>query len=1051
MYPTDEKRVKETDKPGAETKKGFDPIINKTIFETPESAGVDVLRLCEDLASCIEGEVRFDNMSKALYSTDASNYRQIPIGVVLPKTEEDVIQTISICRKYGAPLISRGGGTSLAGQGCNVAVMMDMTKYYNQILNIDKDKKLVTVQPGIVLDTMRHTTERKVGLTFGPDPATHTHCALGGMLGNDSCGIHSVMAAFRGGGARTADNTESLTIVTYDGIKMKVGATSDEEYQQILNEGGRKAEIYKQVKELAEKYADVIREKFPKIPRRVSGYNLPQLLPENGFNVGRALVGSEGTLVTIVEATMQLIPAPKVTSLLVLGYPDVYAAGAAVMKVLKHKPIACEGIDDKLISYMKKKGFHVQDIPLLPKGKGWLLVEFDGDTKEEADDKAKKLMAEYNREDDAPDMNLFDDEKQEKKLWEVRESGLGATAWVPGEPMNAPGWEDSAVPPEKVGEYLRELRKLFNKYDYDPSLYGHFGQGCIHCRVQFDLFTKDGLEKYHDFVVEAAHLVVNFGGSLSGEHGDGQARGGFLEIMFGKELMQAFAEFKNIWDPAGKMNPGKIIHSYGLLANLRINNTYDPPKLKTHFQFPEDNNDFAHATIRCVGVGKCRRHEGGTMCPSYMVTREEKDSTRGRARMLFEMMEGDVTKNGWKDEGVKESLDLCLACKGCKGDCPVNVDMATYKSEFLSHYYEGRLRPRTAYAFGWIYWWSRLANLIPGVANFFMHTPGISYVTKGIAGVEPKRKMPKFAAISFREWFKDSDRKRNTDRPKVIIWADTFNNFFLPETLVAGLEVLEAAGFEVILPKKSLCCGRPLYDFGMLATAKKMLLDIMETMKEEIENDIPIVGFEPSCVAVFRDELCNLYPTSHDAKRLKNNVYTLAEFLEKKAPDFKIPTLKRKAIIQGHCHHKAIMGFENETEVLKKSGLDYNILDSGCCGMAGYFGYEKGEHYDVSIKAGERVLLPAVRAAEDSTIIIADGFSCREQIEQETNRKGMHLAQVLQMALHQNDNEDENAKPETKYVDGMKLKNESKSVSIVVSLLAFTLVLGASLFFSRKN
>jgi FAD/FMN-containing dehydrogenase/Fe-S oxidoreductase len=994
-----------------------------TIFKTPQSANVDARTLEKDLKRTIKGEVRFDSGTRALYATDASNYRQIPIGVVLPKSEEDVINTIAICKKYGSPILSRGGGTSLAGQGCNVAVLMDMSKYFNQILNIDKEKKLVSVQPGIVLDEMRHTTEKKVNLTFGPDPATHSHCCIGGMLGNNSCGVHSVMAQFEGNGARTSDNTESMTIVTYDGIKMKVGPTSDEEYDRIIKEGGRKAEIYLKLKELRDKYGVLIREKFPNIPRRVSGYNLPQLLPENGFNVARALVGSESTCVTIVEATMNLLSAPKKKSLVVFGYKDVYTAAEDVMTVLKHKPIGLEGIDDILIEYMQKKGLNLKDLPLLPAGKGWLLVEFGGATKDECDKKAEDLMAELKKNDNPPSMSLFDDPVQEKMLWEIRESGLGATAWIPGEPMTVPGWEDSAVAPKNVAGYLRALRKLFDKYDYHPSVYGHFGQGCIHCRVQFDLFTKRGLEDYKAFTVEAAHLVVKYGGSISGEHGDGQARGELLEIMFGKELVHAFKEFKTIWDPAGKMNPGKIVDSYGQLANLRINNTYDPPRQKTHFKFPDDENSFSRATLRCVGVGNCRRHEEGTMCPSYMVTREEKHSTRGRARMLFEMLEGDVTKNGWRDKDVKESLDLCLSCKGCKADCPVNVDMATYKSEFLSHYYKGKLRPPTAYVFGWIYWWSRMASTMPGVANFFMHAPVIRSIVKTIAGVAPQRTMPKFAKQSFKTWFHQREKKAD-NKPQVILWADTFNNFFLPETLVAGVEVLEAAGYEVITPKKSLCCGRPLYDFGMLDTAKKMLLQIIHSLKEEIEQGIPIVGLEPSCVAVFRDEMCNLFPDNQDAKRLKGNVYTLAEFLVKEATDFKIPQLKRRAVVHGHCHHKAIMKTDAEKNVFKKMGLDYQILDSGCCGMAGYFGYEKGEHYDVSIKAGERVLLPAVRAAEKTTLVVADGFSCREQIDQQTDRKGMHLAQIIQLALHEKGESEPEAFPENKIMNNMKLNEK---------------------------
>ena len=1002
-----------------------------TRFQTQYARNVNAKALEKKLRKTIKGEVRFDAGSKGLYSTDASNYRQIPIGVVLPKSEEDVINTIHICRKYGAPILSRGGGTSLAGQCCNVAVVMDMSKYYNRILHMDKEKKLVTVQPGIVLDNMRHATEREVGLTFGPDPATHDHCTLGGMLGNNSCGVHSVMAQFVGYGARTSDNTESLTIVTYDGIKMKVGPTSDEEYNRILQEGGRKAEIYKQMRDFRDKYADQIREKFPNIPRRVSGYNLPALLPENGFNVAHALIGSESTLVTIVEATLKLITTPKERTLLVLGYASLPDSGYAVPQILKHKPIGLEGIDDLLIDFMRRKGLDINDIPLLPRGNAWLLVEFGGDSKEDADNKAKALMDELKKEKNPPTMSLFDDKEQEQKLWQIRESGLGATAWVPGEPNGGPGWEDSAVDPTKVGDYLKDLRALFDKYGYHPSIYGHFGQGCIHCRVGFDFLTEEGIEKYQRFTVEASHLVVKYGGSISGEHGDGQARGDLLEIMYGKELVEAFKEFKAIWDPQWKMNPGKIVDTYGQINDLRLGTTYNPPQVKTHFQFPDDAYSWERITLKCVGVGECRRWEGGTMCPSYMVTHEEKHSTRGRSRLLYEMLQGQVLKDSWQNEQVKDALDLCLACKGCKGDCPVNVDMATYKSEFLSHYYEGRFRPRTAYVFGWIYWWSRISSLMPGVVNFLMHAPVVSGITKAIAGIAPQRKMPKFAERTFKDWFHHRKATKDTGQRKVILWADTFNNFFLPQTLVAGVEVLEAAGFEVITPKQSLCCGRPLYDFGMLNTAKRMLLHILDTLKEEIRSGIPIVGLEPSCVAVFRDELHNLFPHREDASRLSKQVFTLAEFLEKKAPDFKVPALQGKAIVHGHCHHKSIMKMDCEKSLLKKTGLDYELLDTSCCGMAGYFGYEKGEHYDVSIKAGELKLLPAVRNADAHTIIITDGFSCREQIEQETDRKGMHLAQVLQMALRKGTPD---AYPEKRYVDGMQLKNQHKVRNTLLTL-----------------
>jgi FAD/FMN-containing dehydrogenase/Fe-S oxidoreductase len=1013
---------------------------------------MDNSSLEKSLQASISGEVRFDSGSRAAYATDGSNYRQVPIGVVVPKTEEDIIDTVNICRKYGVPLLSRGGGTSLAGQCCNVAVVMDMSKYFNQVIEIDAEKRLVKVQPGIVLDIVKKATEEKFGLTFGPDPATHNHCTIGGMMGNNSCGTHSVMAANFGPGARVSDNTEKLRLMTYDGLIMEVGPTPEDQLDAFIRAGGRKGEIYRRLKAIRDKYADLIREKFPPIPRRVSGYNLDELLPEKGFNVARALVGTEGTCVVILDATLKLMPKPNSRSLLVLGYPDVYSAGRHAPIAMRHKPIALEGIDDQLIQYMEKKGLNTKDLTLLPGGKGWLLVEFGGDTKEESDAKARALMAELQQEKDAPKMSLFDDPAQEKKLWEVRESGLGATAFVPGMKPAWPGWEDSAVHPENVGEYLQDLRVLFDKYGYKAALYGHFGQGCIHCRIDFDLLTKEGIDTYKKFSQEAAALVVRYNGSLSGEHGDGQSRADLLEIMYGKELMEAFREFKRIWDPAWKMNPGKVIDPYGETANLRLGADYHPPTLKTHFQFPEDAGSFAHATLRCVGVGKCRRHDSGTMCPSYMVTREEEHSTRGRAHLLFEMLQGEEIKSGWKSKEVKNALDLCLACKGCKGDCPVNVDMATYKSEFLAHYYKGRLRPRSAYAFGWIYWWARLASLMPGVVNFLTHNRLTAPLAKKVAGVDAHRRIPVFAKITFRTWFRQRlIRQRHTGNGrslgKVILWPDTFNNFFLPETLVAATEVLEAVGFEVTIPTKTLCCGRPLYDFGMLNKAKALLKEILTTLKTAIRDQVPIIGLEPSCVAVFRDELVSLMPNDQDAMRLKKQVFTLAEFLEKKATGFKPPELKANALVHVHCHQKSILGTESDASLYKKMSLEHHLLDSGCCGMAGYFGYETGDHYKVGLAAGERVLLPAVRSAEATTLIVADGFSCREQIEQGTDRKGLHTAQVLQMALHRET--PDRRYPEQKYVDGMKLKDPHAKKKTAAAIIGISVIAVAALLLYR--
>ena len=964
-----------------------------------EARRVDARALARALEQELQGEVRFDDGSRALYATDGSNYRQVPLGVVIPKNRDDIRAAMALCRKFGAPLLSRGGGTSLAGQCCNVAVVLDYSKYYNRLLEIDTAKRLVRVEPGIVLDAMRKET-RKQGLTFGPDPSTHDHCTIGGMLGNNSCGTHSVMSQHFGPGPRMADNTARLTVLTYDGLEFEVGPTSDEEFAAIVAAGGRRAQIYQRMADLRDRYEALVRTRYPQIPRRVSGYCLDALLPENGFNVAHALVGSESTCVAILEATLHLVEEPKARSLLVVGYEDVTTAARHAPAAMRHKPIGLEGIDDKLISFMRKRHLHEKDLPELPKGDGWLLVEFGGDSKDDSDAKARTLLQEVEKQEGYQASRLFDDPIEEKKLWEIRESGLGATAFVPGMADAWEGWEDAGVPPERVADYLTDFRELLTKHRYDTALYGHFGQGCIHCRINFDLVTHDGIANYRAFTEEAARLVVRYGGSLSGEHGDGQSRGELLEIMFGPDLVAAFREFKAIWDPEWKMNPGKKVDPYHRTENLRLGTGYAPAEPPTHFHWPDDGGSFAHAALRCVGVGKCRRDEGGTMCPSYRVTREEAHSTRGRAHLLFEMLRGEVI-DGWKSEAVHDALDLCLACKGCKGDCPVNVDMATYKAEFLSHYYKGRLRPRAAYAFGWIDRWAQLASLAPGLANFLTQTPGLSRIAKALAGVAPERTIPTFAPKTFRSWFFGRERKGPlpVERPRVLLWADTFNNHFLPDTLRSGVAVLEAAGFEVIVPRAHLCCGRPLYDYGMLDAAKAKLRTILATLREEIRSGIPVVGLEPSCLAVFRDELKNLFPHDQDALRLAKQTFTLAEFLNHRAPHFQPPPLRRKAILQSHCHHKAVMRVEDDHELIARLGIELESFHPGCCGMAGSFGYEAGEKYDVSIRTGELELLPKVRDTPDETLILADGFSCREQIRQQTGRQALHLAQVVEMAL----------------------------------------------------
>jgi len=1032
------------------------------IAPAPNSSVADPLGLAEALRQHVRGDVRFDNQSRALYSTDGSNYRQVPIGVVLPRDADDVVAAIALCRQFSAPLLCRGGGTSLAGQCCNVAVVLDFSKYMAQILEIDTERRIARVQPGVVLDHLRNAAE-KYHLTFGPDPATHDRCTLGGMIGNNSCGVHSVMAG------KTDDNIEELDVVTYDGVRLRIGrdriepsgdgrsrelALSDRGTSESNGSSGaevlrrsrsdRAAQLRSSLQQIADTYSDLIRQKFPNIPRRVSGYNLNYLLPENGFHIARALVGSEGTCATVLEATCRLVESPPERVLAVVAYPDIYQCADAVPEIMAHKPIGLEGFDDLLVYYERAKGINSEGLSLLPQGGGWLMVEFGGQTLSEAESQALQLIDALNRSATYPNVQLYSG-AQAKRVWEVRESSLGATSHVPGEPLNWEGWEDAAVNPEKLGGYLRDLRKMMADFGYKGSLYGHFGHACVHTRLNFDLQSKEGIAKYRNFVEEAADLVVSYGGSLSGEHGDGQSRAELLPKMFGPELMQTFRQFKAAWDPDWKMNPGKLIgppekRPNKLDENLRLGADYAPWEPATHFQFPLDHGSLSHATLRCVGVGKCRREEGGVMCPSWRATHEEEHSTRGRAHLLWEMTQLDrndsVIRDQWRSEEVKHSLDLCLACKGCKSDCPVGVDVATYKAEFLSHYFEGRVRPLNAYAFGNIDLWASLASNAPGLVNLTTQLPFLSDIAKVIGGIPAQRRIPAFAPETFKQWFRRTSgsalprpsRERastpddsitqslNDSTQPVLLWADTFNNYFLPATARAAVEVLETAGFRVLVPQANLCCGRPLYDFGMLDRAERLLLEILDQLEPEIEAGIPVVGLEPSCVAVFRDELINLFPHDARAQALSKQTFLLSEFLEQKlGAGATLPQLPRKALLHGHCHHKSMMKMTAEESLLRRLGVDFQSPAPGCCGMAGSFGFHS-EHYDISSAIGELELLPAVRKAPDDWLIIADGFSCREQIAQGTGRHALHLAEVLQMALQPSALDKDDPYPESRMV-----------------------------------
>ncbi len=958
--------------------------------------------LRRDLEASVDGEVRFDAGSRAAYSTDASNFRQVPIGVVVPRTLEAAEGAVAVCHRHRTPLLSRGGGTSLAGQCCNAAVVIDWSRYCHRLVAVDPQARTCVVEPGIVLDVLNRQLAEH-GLEYGPEPATHYNCTLGGMIGNNSCGA----TAQRTG--KVVDNVARLEVLLHDGTRFWCGPTSDAEYAEIVAAGGRRAEVYRQLRELREDYVGRIRTGYPPIPRRVSGYNLDSLLPEKGFDVAGALVGSESTLVTVLRAELKLVPVVSHRTLVVLGYPSVAAAADAVPEVVAHGPIALEGLDDRLIGFERRKRMNAAALELLPEGRGWLLAQFGGETKDEADKAAHGLLDALAEADEAPAATVYDDPDREKELWTVRESGLGATAHVPGEAETFPGWEDAAVAPDRLGDYLRDLRGLYDEFGYgQASVYGHFGQGCVHSRIPFDLYGPEGVAAYRRFLERAARLVTRYGGSLSGEHGDGQQRGELLSTMFGEELVAAFRRFKAIFDPDNLMNPGKVVDPAPLDANLRLGPSWHPmPSSGLHFSYPDDDGSFVKAANRCVGVGKCRQHDhsGATvMCPSYQVTREEKHATRGRARLLFEMLDGHgdgPLSDGWRSDAVFEALDLCLACKGCKSDCPVDVDMATYKAEFLAHYWKGRLRPRADYSMGWLPLAAQVIGRLRAgpLVNALTGTPGLARAATFLAGVDPRRQVPRFSAQTLQQWFAARSPGGDGHRGEVLLWPDTFTAHLHPHVGQAAVEVLEDAGWRVLMPRQPLCCGLTWISTGQLDIAKRVLRRTVDALAEHVRAGGLVVGLEPSCTAVFRADMRELLPDDQDALRLAGHIVTLAELLREHTDGWRPPRLERTVIAQAHCHQHAVLGFEHDMALLRDMGADAEHLASGCCGLAGNFGFQPG-HFEVSRDCAEQVLLPRVRAADPDTVVLADGFSCRTQVEQldSGGRAAIHLAELLNAA-----------------------------------------------------
>ncbi|WP_022899979.1 FAD-binding and (Fe-S)-binding domain-containing protein [Humibacter albus] len=960
---------------------------------TITNGGLDIHGLLRELES-VDADIRFDDGARAAYSTDASNYRHVPIGVVLPRSVDAGAEVVRACSDFDVPVLSRGGGTSLAGQACNEGVVIDWSKYCDGLVEVSRASRTAVVETGLVLDELNREVAA-LGLMFGPKPATHSHCTLGGMIGNNSCGSSAQKYG------KTADNVRALEILTYGGERMWV--RRDDDVDKVIAEGGAKGRLYAGLRAIIAQYGDEVRRKFPRIPRRVSGFNLDALLPENGFDVPALLVGSESTLVTVLRAELDLVEMPKARAFVVLGYPTIEDAADAAPAAAPFGPLAIEGIDATLVDFERTKRKNLDALGLLPDGGGYLIIEVPGETKDDADATADAMIRAMEQRGIRPDVRRLDDEAQQEGVLRVREAGLGAATNVPGLPDMWSGWEDSAVPPERFGDYLRDLRDLLGRYDYEPvARYGHFGHGCLHMRIPFPLDRGPaGVDEYRRFTHEAAELVVHYGGSFSGEHGDGQARADLLPTLYGERIVEAFQRLKSLFDPRARMNPGKMVDPQPRTEGLRLGAGYAPRQtVQLHFSYPHDDGRFSAAALRCVGVGNCRSHGDGVMCPSYRATGEEEHSTRGRARLLFEMIEGTYRTNrdtpvdkGWRSPEVKDALDLCLSCKGCKSDCPVDVDMATYKAEFLSHYYERRLRPTGHYSMGWLTLWARIAHLAPPIVNAISHAPGVGALAKRVAGMEPHRPAPRFV----HRRFTDSARASAHGVEEVVLFADTFGDNFQPSVLEAATVVLEDAGYRVRVPRRRSCCGLTLISTGQLTAATTMLKSTAAHLAAELTTGERLVVLEPSCLAVFRSDGPELLPDDPNIQTLKDRAVTLAELLAS-TEGWTPPQVGGRAIVQEHCHQHAVLGFDAERSILREAGVEFQELD-GCCGLAGNFGFESG-HLPVSVAVADHSMLPTLRHAADGTRVVADGFSCRTQADQlGDGPRALHLAEVLASAL----------------------------------------------------
>ena len=949
------------------------------------------------LSRQLSGECDFTAAGVALYSSDASNYRQVPKGVVFPKNSDDIKLAVALCTNAGLPILMRGGGTSQNGQCVNTGVVIDCSRFMHRILEIDPVNRFAVIEPGVVCDALKLEAQ-KHGLTFGPDPATHSRCTLGGMIGNNSCGPHSMLAG------KTVENVLELEVMTTEGDIFWVGSTTDDQYKHIVQKGGKQAEIYTQLKSLSDQYAEDIRQHFPSIKRRVSGFNLDQLLPENNFNVARALVGTEGTCVSILRAKVKLIENPKYVQLVVLGFDDIFKAGDLVPQVMPFEPIAMEGLDWGIIGGLNARNLRQKEIALLPDGRGWLLIELSGASESALATKTTEFINAMECNQLVKSTKAVSDAEEVTALWSIREQGASATSLSlnPDDPDPVVGWEDTAVDPMQLGDYLRALYALVDRYGYSTSMYGHFGDGCIHARMTFDTRSEAGVAKWRQFSEEIAELVVSFGGSLSGEHGDGQAKAEFLPIMFGEKLVGAFKEYKQIWDPAGAMNPGKVVNPFAMHENLRYGPGYSTPNVQSTLQFVDDVGGIGRASERCIGMGKCRA-VSGSMCPSYQATNEERFSTRGRAHLLHELMRGEIFDDGWKDDNIAQSLEHCLSCKACKSACPTKVDIAAFKSEFMSRHYKNKRRPLHHYVFGFAGSWLPTLARFPALTNLVRKSP-FKQLTSQVLKLDTDANLPRVAAQSFDAWsqinadYSDDHFNWHGDAhlPAVVVWADTVNSYYHPHVLKSTVKVLQKCHYKVGIAKQHFCCGRPLFEYGFLEKAKSQAIGMTHNLYPHLPDSTKVIVQEPACLSVFKDELLKLLPNDENAHDLSARTMSLTSFLDIAQPQ--VTSVLPHAIMHLHCHDKGLNTDMSERQWMQQCVSNLVEPEETCCGMAGTFGQSKKTRHIAKILLNRRIG-PAIDKHEGAVAVISNGFSCRGHIAAEKNTQVLHPAEVLERCL----------------------------------------------------